>query len=210
MKTASNLFAIALLVPTIAIAQSTSASPTQTLRVSSPRFANHGAIPSEYTCEGKNVSPPLVWSAGPASAKSYALIVEDPDSPDPKLPSRTWVHWVVFDIPSSVHSLAQGELPVAASDTRLPNGAQQGMNDKHLASYDGPCPPIGTHRYFFKVYALDTILPASVGAPTKDELERAMTGHIVATGETVGLYALKPSSPPRSSSSHSTGCSPRQ
>ena len=147
------------------------------LAVTSPAFTANGDIPSEYTCEGANGSPELAWSAAPASTKAFALIVDDPDAPDPAKPQRTWVHWVVPSLPAAAHSLAKGATPPA------------GKNDWGKSEYGGPCPPIGRHRYFFKLYALD----ADVGKPgmTKAELEAAMKGHVVAEGELVGTYQKK-------------------
>jgi Raf kinase inhibitor-like YbhB/YbcL family protein len=154
------------------------------LAVSSSAFGQNAEIPSKYTCEGQDASPPLSWSGAPATTKSFAVIVDDPDAPDPAAPKMTYVHWVLYDIPASVTSLDEN---VAK---QLPGGAQQGMNDGKRTGYGGPCPPIGRHRYFFKVYALDTTL-GDIGAPSKSTLESAMKGHIVAQGELVGTYQKK-------------------
>ena len=149
--------------------------------LSSPKFRDHGEIPSAYTAEGSDTSPPLVWSDEPPGTKSYALVVDDPDAPDPAAPKRTWVHWVVYDLPKDVH-----ELPEGASG-RLPGAAREGKNDWGAAHWGGPNPPKGRHRYFFKLYALDTELPPLDGA-TKKDLERAMDGHVLAKAELVGTY----------------------
>ncbi len=155
------------------------------LTISSPAFASNGEIPAKYTCEGANVSPPLAWTGIPSTAKSVALIVDDPDAPDPHNPRMTWVHWVLYNIPSTTDSL-----PEAATVADFPSGMLTGTNDFRTQSYGGPCPPIGKHRYFFKLYALDTILP-DLKAPTKPQLLKAMDGHILAQGELVGTYKKK-------------------
>jgi Raf kinase inhibitor-like YbhB/YbcL family protein len=152
------------------------------LTVNSPAFANSGAIPEKYTAEGENVSPPLEWSGEPADTKSFALIVDDPDAPDPRAPRRTWVHWVLYDIPAGTHGL-----PADAAERQLPAGARHGMNDWKLAGYGGPSPPVGRHRYFHKLYALDVVLP-DLGHPTKDKLLNAMKGHVLAESQIVGTY----------------------
>jgi len=151
-----------------------------TLMLKSTAFAHKGEIPSKYTCEGRNVSPPLAWSGVPAHAKSLALIVDDPDAPDPAAPTTTWVHWVLYNIPTSVSAL-----PEAAS--KLPPGTLEGLNDWQRTGYGGPCPPVGRHRYFCKLYALDTVLP-DLGKPSKGKLERQLKGHIIAQAELVGTY----------------------
>jgi len=156
-----------------------------TIQLTSPRFAHDGEIPTLYTCEGSDTSPPLAWSNLPAGTKSVALIVDDPDAPDPKAPRMTWVHWVVYDLPAGVTALAEG-----AAAGGMPAGAKDGSNDWKRTGYGGPCPPIGRHRYFHKIYALDTVLP-DLGQPTKARLEKAMEGHILARGELVGTYQKK-------------------
>jgi Raf kinase inhibitor-like YbhB/YbcL family protein len=152
------------------------------LKVTSSAFSHGGAIPSRYTCEGDDVSPPLSWSGVPAGAKSIAIIVDDPDAPDPAKPQRVYVHWVVYDIPAGEGSLSEN-----ASKRGMPKGAVQGKNDWGKPEYGGPCPPIGRHRYFFKLYALDTGL-TGLTSPTKADLERAMKGHVVDSGELMGTY----------------------
>ncbi|MFL5594502.1 MAG: YbhB/YbcL family Raf kinase inhibitor-like protein [Gemmatimonadaceae bacterium] len=152
------------------------------LKITSSAFQAGGAIPPQYTCEGEDISPPLAWSGASERTKSYALIVDDPDAPDPAKPQRVYVHWVVYNIPATATSLSEN-----ASKSGLPRGAVQGRNDWGKAEYGGPCPPIGRHRYFFKLYALDTELPA-LSAATKADVERAMKGHILDTGELMGTY----------------------
>ena len=152
-----------------------------TLTLTSSAFADGQPIPRKYTCEGEDVSPPLAWSGVPAQAKSLALIVDDPDAPDPEAPRMTWVHWVVVDVPSGTSGLAEG-----ASGGGLPAGAIVGTNDWKRQSYGGPCPPIGRHRYFHKLYALDTLL--DLRQPTKAEVERAMAGHVLAEAVLMGTY----------------------
>ena len=147
----------------------------------SAAFSNQGAIPAKYTCEGADVSPPLAWSGPPAGTRSFALIVDDPDAPDPAAPKRVWVHWVLYDLPAGARELAEG------ASGSLPAGAREGTNDWKRAGYGGPCPPIGRHRYFHKLYALDVEL-GERGALGKAELEKAMAGHVLARAELVGTY----------------------
>lgn len=144
-------------------------------------FKPNGGIPRIHTCEGDDVSPPLAWQGEPAATKSFALIVDDPDAPDPKAPQMTWVHWVLYNLPASVHSL-----PADAGRHR-PAGARNGRNDWMRTGYGGPCPPIGRHRYFHKLYALDVELP-DLHEPTKAQLGQAMKDHILAQAEIVGTY----------------------
>ena len=165
-----------------AVMDSAQRSSAMTLKITSSVFQHGGSIPAKYTCEGQDISPPLAWSDVPSSAKSIALIVDDPDAPDPAKPQRVYVHWVVYNIPTSATSS-----PENASKSGLPKGAVQGKNDWGKAEYGGPCPPIGRHRYFFKLYALDTSL-AGLSSPSKADLEKAMTGHIVDSGELMGTY----------------------
>lgn len=149
------------------------------MKLSSPAFADGAVIPMRYTCTGDDVSPPLAWSDTPAGAKSVALIVDDPDAP-----VGTWVHWVAFNLP-----VTAGGLPEGIKDAKqLPSGGTQGTNSWRRIGYGGPCPPSGTHRYFFKLYALDVVLP-DLGTPDKKRLERAMKGHVLAQQELVGTYA---------------------
>ncbi|HZR81107.1 MAG TPA: YbhB/YbcL family Raf kinase inhibitor-like protein [Candidatus Binatia bacterium] len=148
----------------------------------SPAFPANGEIPTKHTCEGEDVSPALEWSDVPPSAQSLALVVDDPEAPDPKAPQRVWVHWVVYDVPPSATGLPEG-----AKGSSLPQNAKQGVNDWKRSGYGGPCPPIGRHRYFFKLYALDTALP-SLRDPTKSQLEDAMRGHVVGEAQLIGTY----------------------
>jgi Raf kinase inhibitor-like YbhB/YbcL family protein len=150
------------------------------LAITSTAFVHGGEIPVAHTCEGRDTSPPLAFSDVPAAAKSLALIVDDPDAPDPRAPRMTWVHWVLHDLPPSTSGLAEAV-------KRLPPGARDGLNDWKRTGYGGPCPPIGRHRYFFKLYALDAVL-GDLGTPTKAKLEAAMKGHVLAQAELVGTY----------------------
>jgi Raf kinase inhibitor-like YbhB/YbcL family protein len=150
------------------------------MELSSPAFAHGGSIPRKYTCEGDDIAPALAWSDVPERSASLALIVDDPDAPDPAAPTRTWVHWVLVDIPPTASAIGEGG--------RLPTeGCRDGLNDWHRTGYGGPCPPVGRHRYFFKLYALDTRLPG-LQRPTKSDLERAMRGHVLAEAQLVGTY----------------------
>ena len=155
------------------------------MELKSSAFAHNGDIPGLYTCEGRDQSPPLAWSGVPAGTKSLALIVDDPDAPDPAAPKMTWVHWVLYNIPPAATGLDAG-----ASRANLPTGAREGLNDWPREGYGGPCPPIGRHRYVHKLYALDTVLPVLKPA-TKAALEKAMQGHVLARGELVGYYKKK-------------------
>lgn len=153
-----------------------------TLALTSSAFAHNGPIPARFTCEGANVSPALAWSGLPAGTRSLALIVDDPDAPDPAAPRMTWVHWVLFNLPPSAKGLPEGVATQA-----LPSGARPGVNDFSTTAYGGPCPPVGRHRYFHKLYALDTVL-ADLDRPRKADLERAMKGHVLAEAQLVGTY----------------------
>jgi Raf kinase inhibitor-like YbhB/YbcL family protein len=152
------------------------------LTITSQVFAHNGEIPAKYTCDGKDVSPPLAWSNLPAGTKSIALIVDDPDAPDPAAPKMTWVHWVLYNIPAGATGLPEGVKP-----GELPKGTKEGLNDWKRTGYGGPCPPVGRHRYFHKLYALDVVL-RDLGRATKQDLERAMKGHILVSAELVGTY----------------------
>jgi Raf kinase inhibitor-like YbhB/YbcL family protein len=151
------------------------------LTLTSSAFMPGAAIPSRYTCEGENISPPLAWDGVPAGTKSLALIIDDPDAPDPKAPKRVWVHWILYNLPADSRGLAEN-----ADRGGLPAGASQGLTDAKKTSYGGPCPPIGRHRYFHKLYALDTAL--DLKQPTKAELEAAMQSHVLAQAELIGTY----------------------
>lgn len=152
------------------------------MTLTSSSFAADGAIPAKHTCEGGDVSPALAWSGVPTGTRSLALVVDDPDAPDPKAPRMTWVHWVLYAIPPSATSLADG-----ADAGGLPPGTRRGRNDFKRPGYGGPCPPVGRHRYVHKLYALDVELP-DLGAATKADLEKAMTGHVLAEAHLVGTY----------------------
>jgi Raf kinase inhibitor-like YbhB/YbcL family protein len=148
------------------------------LQLLSTAFSEGGTIPRQYTCDGKDVSPPLSWNGVPEGAKSLALICDDPDA------SKTWVHWVIFDLPPAAKSLPEG----LAKSAEVVGGGTQGTNDFRKVGYGGPCPPSGTHRYFFKLYALDAQVRLHSDA-TKADLERAMKGHILAEATLMGRYA---------------------
>lgn len=152
------------------------------MQLVSSAFSNQGSIPQRYTCEGEDISPPLAWSGAPEGTKSFALIVDDPDAPDPKAPRMTWVHWILYNLPAGAQALSEG-----VQSGQLPAGTKQGRNDWKRTGYGGPCPPMGRHRYFHKLYALDTILP-DMGVPSKPDLERAIAGHILTQAELVGTY----------------------
>ena len=152
------------------------------LSISSSAFKQHGEIPRKYTCDGDDISPPLSWSGVPDKTRSLVLIVDDPDAPDPAAPKRVWVHWLLYNIPSTVSSL-----PEHAAESNLPPGASQGRNDWERADYGGPCPPIGRHRYFFNLYALD-VAELKLTAPNKSDLETAMMPHIIDKAELVGTF----------------------
>lgn len=152
------------------------------LELRSPGFTAMGEIPRKHTCEGQDFSPELRWSGVPDGARSLVLVVDDPDAPDPKAPRMTWVHWVLYDIPPDATGL-----PEAVSEAKLPPGTRQGSNDWKRTGYGGPCPPIGRHRYFFKLYALDAEL-GDLDQPPKADLERAMQGKVLEQAELVGTY----------------------
>ncbi|MET0982905.1 MAG: YbhB/YbcL family Raf kinase inhibitor-like protein [Telluria sp.] len=152
------------------------------LSLTSSDFSPGGAIPAQHTCDGADRSPSLSWSGVPAGTKSLALVVDDPDAPDPAAPRMTWVHWVLYNIPPET-----AELTAGIRDAALPGGTRAGLNDWNNPAYGGPCPPIGRHRYFHKLYALDVVLP-DLGHPAKKQLEQAMQGHILEQAELTGTY----------------------
>lgn len=152
------------------------------LSFQSVAFTNGAEIPSAHTCEGTDISPPLVWAGVPDSACSLVIIVDDPDAPDPRAPKMTWVHWVLYNLPPNVTGLAEG-----VTSGNLPTGAEEGLNDWKKSGYGGPCPPIGRHRYFHKLYALDTVL-TGLDKPTKTTVEAAMKEHIIAEAVLMGTY----------------------
>lgn len=171
---------LAAALMTVALAQAE--EKTMTFTLTSPAFGPNGTMPARYTCEGINVSPPLAWTGAPTGTRSLALIVDDPDAPDPAAPRMTWVHWVLYNLPPTAASLPEGVAPSA-----LPAGTRQGTNDFTTTVYGGPCPPVGRHRYFHKLYALDMLLP-DLGKPRKGDLERAMKGHVLAEAQLIGTY----------------------
>ncbi|MCU0615342.1 MAG: YbhB/YbcL family Raf kinase inhibitor-like protein [Desulfobacterales bacterium] len=153
--------------------------------LTSPSFEHQRPIPGKFTCDGENISPELQWSGLPRGTRSLALIVDDPDAPDPANPKMTWVHWVLYNIDPTVNRLPEG-----VKESELPKGTLQGFNDWKKTGYGGPCPPIGEHRYFHKLYALDTVL-ADLNRPAKAALEKAMEGHILSKTELIGVYRRK-------------------
>jgi len=176
------LFLFSFAALTCILAQTTQTKEKKAMEITSSAFKNHGDIPKKYTCDGEDISPPLLWSNVPEGTKSLALIVDDPDAPDPKAPKMVWVHWVLYNIPpDSTH------LDEAVSEKHLPAGTLEGLNDWKRTGYGGPCPPRGKHRYFHKLYALDTVLP-DLQKPTKAKLEKAMEGHILEKAELIGEY----------------------
>jgi len=150
------------------------------MTLTSSAFAHTEAIPRVHTCQGRDISPPLAWTGVPAAAKSLVLIVDDPDAPDPAHPRMTWVHWLLYNLPVDCAVLTE------AVNT-LPAGTLEGINDWKRTGYGGPCPPIGRHRYFHKLYALDCVLP-DLRFPTKTVLESAMQGHVIAEAQLIGTY----------------------
>jgi Raf kinase inhibitor-like YbhB/YbcL family protein len=152
----------------------------KTIKLSSTAFKEGEMIPSKYTCDGENISPPIKWENLPTNTKSIALITDDPDAP-----AGTWVHWIIYNIKSDIKELSE-KLP---SDKQIPNGAKQGITSFNKTGYGGPCPPNGAHRYYFKVYALDTEIITD--ELKKDDLLKAMEGHILAQGELMGKYQRK-------------------
>ena len=152
------------------------------LTLTSTCFEHQGAMPTRHTCDGEDVSPALAWSGAPENTQSFALVVDDPDAPDPEAPRMTWVHWVLYNLPAATTSL-----PESLTAKALPEGALEGLNDWKQTGWRGPCPPVGRHRYFHKLYALDIVLP-DLHRPTKAALEKAMEGHVLAQAELVGTY----------------------
>lgn len=187
LRTGLVVLAVTVLLATIllAVRSSSGGAPPEgqpMLRIHSAAFDNQAEIPEKFTCEGRDVSPPLSWDGIPSEARSLVLIVDDPDAPDPTAPRRPWVHWLLFDIPPLVLGL-----PEAMRE--LPPGTLEGLNDWLRTGYGGPCPPAGRHRYFFKLYALDTKL--KLVRPDKNDLIEAMEGHVLARTELVGTYELQ-------------------
>jgi Raf kinase inhibitor-like YbhB/YbcL family protein len=150
------------------------------MQLSSTAFTHQGAIPGRHTCEGDDTAPALAWTGAPAATRSLALIVDDPDAPDPAAPKMTWVHWVLYNLPPTADRLPESGRP-------LPPGTFEGLNDWKRTGWGGPCPPVGRHRYFFKLYALDVLLP-DLDSPTKAQVEAAMKGHVLAQADLIGTY----------------------
>jgi Raf kinase inhibitor-like YbhB/YbcL family protein len=177
------LLCVALLLAMTLASQAAESTNKNAISVTSSAFAEGAAIPEEYTCQGKDISPPLKWSGVPSEAKSLALVMDDPDAP-----MGTWVHWVLYDLASSMTELPEG---MSAREHISAGSGKEGLNDFKRLGYGGPCPPAGKpHRYFFKLYALDTTLDLKPGAKKKD-LERAMEKHILAQGQLIGTYKRK-------------------
>jgi Raf kinase inhibitor-like YbhB/YbcL family protein len=158
--------------------------PMMTLSITSPAFGAGERIPARYTCEGEDISPPLEFAGIPEGTRSLVLIVDDPDAPDPKAPKRIWVHWLIYNLSPETTRLEEG------ASGHLPGGAKEGVNDSGEIGYGGPCPPIGVHRYYHRLYALDCELP-DLGAPNRATLEEAMRGHVIASAELMGTYELR-------------------
>jgi Raf kinase inhibitor-like YbhB/YbcL family protein len=174
--------AVTLAVVLSSAAPGTGEGRAMAFELRSADFADSGAMPAELTCEGDDRSPALAWSGAPVGTRSFALVVDDPDAPDPAAPKMTWVHWVLYDVPAGT-----GALPPAATRATLPAGTRDGRNDWRRTGYGGPCPPIGRHRSVHKLYALDVAL-GDLHEPTKAALERAMEGHVLAKAELIGTY----------------------
>lgn len=152
------------------------------MKLTSESFADHARIPRKHTCEGADLSPPLSWSEVPAGTKSLVLIVEDPDAPDPAAPKRVWTHWVLYNLPPDSRGLPEG-----VRTEQLPDGTLEGLNDWNRTGWGGPCPPIGRHRYFFRLHALDVLLPR-LGRPAKSLVIAELEGHVLASAELMGTY----------------------
>lgn len=158
---------------------------TMSFSLTSSVFDHEQEIPSNYTCEGEDLSPELTWFNPPKGTVAYALIVDDPDAPDPRAPKMTWVHWLLYNIPADVMTLKE-----AISKMALPKGTEEGINDWGNTGYGGPCPPIGRHRYFFKLYALSEKVKG-IRLPSKSDLEKAMEGTVLAQTQLIGTYEKK-------------------
>ena len=152
------------------------------LTLTSTAFTDGEAIPLRHTADGENISPPLSWAGAPANAKSLVLTLEDPDAPDPDAPERIWTHWVLYDLPTRDSGLRQD-----AASADLPPGTKEGLNDWGKTGYGGPQPPTGRHRYFFRLHALDVVLP-ELNHPDRTRLEEAMQGHVLASASLLGTY----------------------
>jgi len=150
--------------------------------ITSPAFVHDSEIPQLYTCDDEDISPPLQWTGSPAATQSLVLIMDDPDAPDPRAPKMTWIHWLLYNLPADLNAL-----PEAVKNSELPAATLQGKNSWNRTGYGGPCPPIGRHRYYFKLYALDCVLP-DLKHPDKDSLLRNMQGHILAETQLMATY----------------------
>lgn len=159
---------------------------SMSLQLSSPSFRDQGEVPRRHTCDGEDISPALSWEGAPKGTRSFALIVDDPDAPDPAAPKMTWVHWVLYNIPAAVTSLPEG-----TTAKSLPRGTLEGVNDWKRTGWRGPCPPVGQHRYFHKLYALDVVLP-DLRRPTKAQLLKAIGSHVLAETQLIGRYRRQP------------------
>ena len=153
------------------------------LTLTSPAFKDRAALPARYTCDGDDVSPPLRWSGAPDGTRSLVLIIDDPDAPDPAAPKRVWVHWVLYNLPASLE-----EIPEGASAATLGAAVRVALNDSNEAGYGSPCPPVGRHRYFHKLFALDTELPDLGPRARRTDVEKAMAGHVLAETSLIGTY----------------------
>jgi Raf kinase inhibitor-like YbhB/YbcL family protein len=162
------------------------------MTLSSPSFGHGDLIPRNHTADGINRSPPLAWSNLPAATRSLALLVEDPDAPDPAAPMRIFAHWVLYNIPPT-----SDNLEMAAGKDQLPPGTKVGRNDFGQQGYGGPAPPIGRHRYFFRLFALDTVLPTTTGTLDRAGLMRAIQGHVLEEAELMGMYERERAAPER-------------
>jgi len=184
MHISPTSFSLALCLAATAWAQQDSGQQgaTPQMTISSSAFQEGQEMPGKYTCEGTNTSPPISWSNVPAKAVSLALIADDPDAPDPAAPKMTFVHWVIYDVPVSAKGLPEG-----VKSKSLPPGTREGKNGRGKPGYTGPCPPIGRHRYFFKLFALDTVL-SDQKQPSSEQLQKAMEGHVLAKAQTIGTY----------------------
>jgi len=150
--------------------------------ITSPAFVHDSEIPQLYTCDDEDISPPLQWTGSPAATQSLVLIMDDPDAPDPRAPKMTWIHWLLYNLPADLNGL-----PEAVKTSELPAATLQGKNSWNSTGYGGPCPPIGRHRYYFKLYALDCVLP-DLKHPDKDSLLKNMQGHILAETQLMATY----------------------
>ena len=182
MKKRYLLVAVMLINLFVVVQTGVTQEGTMTLSIRSNAFEHEGEIPVQYTCQGEDIAPDLEWSNVPEGTKSLVLIVDDPDAPDPDAPKMTWVHWVVYNIPPDATGFPEG-----AAFADLPEGAKDGINDWKRTGYGGPCPPIGRHRYYHKLYALDTMLEG-LNNPTKDEVVAAMEGYVIAEVVLMGTY----------------------